>query len=75
MRYLIIGLICLIHIPILAQKSSFFHPEDSTFHYMQTLQEIIVKAEKRKLSPMEIPVALSVITPSLLSGESAPDLH
>lgn len=75
MRYLIIGLICLIHIPILAQKSSFFHPEDSTFHYMQTLQEIIVKAEKRKLSPMEIPVALSVITPSLLSGESAPDLR
>ena len=75
MRYYLCGLACLIHFAALAQPASLYRGNDSTFHYIGALEEIVVKAEKRAMSPMEIPMAVTAVTPLQIPGENAPDLR
>lgn len=75
MRYYLCGLACLIHFAALAQPAPLYRGNDSTFHYIGALEEIVVKAEKRAMSPMEIPMAVTAVTPLQIPGENAPDLR
>lgn len=48
---------------------------DSTFTTIRQLQEVIVTAEKRELSPNDIPTALTVVSRQSIPGENNPDLR
>lgn len=48
---------------------------DSTLASISQLKEVIVSAEKRELSPTDIPTALTVITERSIPGENNPDLR
>ncbi len=48
---------------------------DSVYNSIQELEEVVVTAEKRELSPKDIPAALTVVTPRNIPGENNPDLR
>lgn len=75
MKFIISGLMCIISTLCFAQKSSLFQVNDSTISNIKSLEEVVVTAEKRQLSPFEIPTALSVVNSRNLQGENAPDLR
>lgn len=50
-------------------------PGDSTYQVIKQLKEVVVSAEKRELSPIDIPAALSVITEAGLPKENTLDLR
>lgn len=69
----ILGILLFI-LPSAAQKMA-FQSADSIFNTIQQLQEVIVTAEKRELSPADIPTAVSVVTEQTVPGENNPDLR
>lgn len=75
MRFIFSALLLTIYIPAFTQSTSTMLTEDSTFHTVKELQEVIVTAEKRELKPGDIPVALTVVTPRTIPGENNPDLR
>ncbi len=48
---------------------------DSTLSSIQQLKEVVVSAEKRELSPTDIPTALTVVSENAIPGENNPDLR
>ena len=74
MRYILIILLFFICFPAFTQQSAIGSP-DSVYSIVQQLQEVTVIAEKRELSPSDIPVALTVINERSIPGENNPDLR
>lgn len=74
MRYLFSIFLFSVCFPAFAQQSAVIHP-DSVYSIVQQLQEVKVIAEKRELSPSDIPVALTVINERSIPGENNPDLR
>lgn len=58
-----------------AQHTTLYMQVDSTFNTIRELQEVVVTAEKRELNPVNIPTALTVVTPRSIPGENTPDLR
>lgn len=56
------------------QQTSFIS-DDTVYNTIQQLKEVVVTAEKRELSPTNIPAALSVVTSKLLPQENNLDLR
>lgn len=75
MRYIFIFIFILCLFPAGQAQVSLLPDEDSLYHMMQRMQEIVVTAEKRQLSPVDIPTAVSVITEQNIPGENMPDLR
>lgn len=74
MRYIVSLLAFFAFLPVFAQQSS--HPgDDSIYYIVQQMQEVVVTAEKRELSPSDIPTALTVVTERTIPGENNPDLR
>lgn len=74
MRYIFIILLCCAYFPAFTQQSALLSP-DSVYSIVRQLQEVTVTAEKRELSPSDIPVALTVINERSIPGENNPDLR
>lgn len=70
--YFILG--CVAAIPCSGQEKV-QGGEDTIYRMVRQLQEIVVTAEKRELSPGEIPAALTVVTNRNLPQENNPDLR
>lgn len=75
MRLYISIIMLLLCINSLGQQSAIYIADDSTYSLIRELQEVIVTAEKRELSPQNIPTALTVITSQNIPGENNPDLR
>ena len=74
MRYLYTGILLIIFHTLTAQQSALI-TDDSTFSIIKQLKEVTVTAEKRELSPIDIPTALSVVTEKTIPQENNIDLR
>lgn len=74
MRYILTGILLGIFHVVFAQHRAILN-DDSTFNSVQQLKEVVVTAEKRELSPVDIPTALSVVTERTLPQENNIDLR
>lgn len=74
MRFLFSAMLLVCCPALYAQQMAMPSP-DSTFSIIRELQEVVVTAEKRELNPVDIPTALTVITPLSIPGENNPDLR
>lgn len=74
MRFLFGLLFIVMCMPIQAQRAAIL-TTDSTYSIVRELQEVTVTAEKRELSPINIPTALTVVTSRSMAGENTPDLR
>ncbi len=75
MRYLFYILFIIPVFPAFSQKSAILTTDDSLYHIIQQMQEVVVTAEKRELKPTDIPAALTVVTERTIPGENNPDLR
>ena len=75
MRLFIIVLLLTHGLFTLGQSSQGDVAKDSTITLIKELQEVLVTAEKRELKPIDIPMALSVITLQQITGENNLDLR
>ncbi len=60
---------------VYAQQTVILATSDTTYSAIRELQEVVVTAEKRKLNPVNIPTALTVVTARHIPGENNPDLR
>lgn len=75
MRLFISILLLTIYTIAYGQSSTVLVREDSTYSTVQELQQVVVTAEKRELKPINIPTAVTVVTPQTIPGENNPDLR
>ena len=73
--HIIFCIICTLLVYSVSAQRSAFIGNDSTYNMVRELQEVIVTAEKRQLNPVNIPTALTVVTPKIITGENSLDLR
>lgn len=73
--HIIFCIICTLLVCSVSAQRTAFMTNDSTYHSVRELQEVVVTAEKRQLHPGNIPTALTVLTPRVITGENSLDLR
>lgn len=73
--HIIFCIICTLLAYSVSAQCSALMTNDSTYRSIYELQEVTVTAEKRQLNPVNIPTALTVLTPEIITGENNLDLR